>query len=436
MGYYKDEEVMMSKGDKMKAGIKSFMWRRVVPISILAVSVIALPMAFGINDAGERTVIQTISGQMKVKFSSGPYFTGFGKTWEYNDFATFDFDRSVAKGEATLDQSGITVRYQDGGEGTIYGKSRYALPTDEDTMLKLHKAFKSKKGFANKLIKPVTEQGMNLTAGLMKSEEAYATKRAIFTQMAKAQIGKGIYETKLESVRVTDEVTGRFVVTQVPVVALDKNNQPIHLSSDLAEYGVSVVGFQLNDPGFEQSTMAQIAKKRAATMDIITAKANAEKAKQTAITAEEDGKAAVMKARYEEEVLKQKAIVAAQREKEVATINAERRVEVAAQAKLEAEQKKFSATEYKQEQILIGEGEAERKCLTMEADGALEQKLRAYVEVNKNFAREFGKQKWVPEINMGGSTGTAGSEATDMIKMLMVKTAKDLNLDMSTKVQQ
>ena len=44
-------------------------------------------------------------------------------------------------------------------------------------------------------------------------------------------------------------------------------------------------------------------------MAIITAKANAERARQDAITAEEQGKAAVMKAKYEKEVEKERAIV-------------------------------------------------------------------------------------------------------------------------------
>ncbi len=59
-------------------------------------------------------------------------------------------------------------------------------------------------------------------------------------------------------------------------------------------------------------------------------------------------------------VLKEQAIVDAQRAKEVAVIAAEQRVEVARQQQLEAEQKKLAALEYKQEQILRGEGDGER----------------------------------------------------------------------------
>ena len=69
----------------------------------------------------------------------------------------------------------------------------------------------------------------------------------------------------------------------------------------------------------------------------------------------------------------------------------------------------------------------------MQADGALQQKLEAWVIVQSRFAEEFGKQKWVPEIQMGSSGESAGSPAMTLIEMLGVKAAKDLSLDMRVK---
>ena len=391
-----------------------FMMKIGIPAVLVLTALIFAPMMIGINDAGQRTVVQYPSGKLFVKFSPGWYYQSFGKTTEYNDVVTFDFDRISADQSdgATLDQPGINVRYQDGGMGSVYGKARYSLPSDEQTMIALHKAFRSNAGVANKLIKPVTEESMNLTAGLMTSEDAYATKRAIFTSLAKQQVSKGKFKTRLETIVVKDEATGKTISKQIPVI--DENTetkQPIHLESDLKKYGIGLVGFQLNDPGFEESTKQQIADKRKATMAIITAKANAEKAKQEAITAEEQGKANVMTAKYEKEVEKQKAVVDAEKAKEVATIKAQQKVEVAKQSKLEAIQIKERAAEIKQANILEGEGLAEKKRLVMEADGALEQKLDAYKYVMSRFADAVSKQKWVPEVQMGGTTGeTAGSE--------------------------
>lgn len=408
----------------------SIAWKGGIPLALIGTAVVTSPLYIGNNGADKITVVQHITGTMKVHSTPGPYFKGLASTEVYNKVMSFDHDRDDAASGATLDQQGISVRYQDGGMGTVYGIERLALPTDDKSMLKIHKAFGSFKGLANKLVKPVVEEGMNLTAFLMKSENAYATERGIFTQMAKSQIADGPFKTVLRTVEVKDELTGKVISTQVPEIAVDDNGQRIHISSDLKEYGITVVGFQLNDPGFEDSTMRQIAKKRAATMDIITAKANAEKAKQTAITAEEDGKAAVMTAKYEEEVLKERAVVAAERSAEVARIAAEQKVTVAQQALLEAEQRKLSSIEYKEEQINIGTGEAERMRLAAEANGSLEQRLAAEVAINQAYAQALGKNKLVSEITMGSSCGVEGngssSSAMDLIDMLKVKTATDL----------
>jgi len=427
--------------------------RIAVPVMALLTLLLMAPVLTGINDAGQRTVVQYPNGTLFVKFDPGWYFQWFGKTTEYNDLITFDFDRSIAEGGlATLDQPGIPVRYQDGGMGTIYGKSRYLLPSDEMTMIDLHKAFRSNSGVANKLIKPVTEESMNLTAGLMRSEEGYATKRAIFTELAKEQVSKGKFITELSTISVTDEATGKSVYKQIPVIKKDKDGLYQHGESDLDVYGITLKGFQLNNPGFEPSTMKQISDKREATMAIITAKANAEKAKQMAITAEENGKAAVMTAQYEMKVIKEKAVVDAERVKEVAVISAKQKVEVAEQAKLEAlvvaerkvevaEQSKFEAEQFKLRageiklaNILEGEGLSEKKRLLMEADGALEQKLDAYKYVMNVAFTEFGKQKWVPEIQMG-SSGEGSTGASALIDILTAKTLKDLGLNMDVSTQ-
>jgi len=409
--------------------------RLAFPIGILIIAALLLALSAGINDAGNRTVVQYPTGKLLVKFTPGIYMKWFGTTTVYRDVLTYDYDKTNSRKTASIDQAGISVRYQDGGTGTVYGKARFSLPNDEDTMLSLHKAFRSNQGVAYKLIKTVTEEGMNLTAGLMSSEAAYTEKRSIFTQWSSEQISGGKYQTELKQISTVDESTGKRVVKNIPVITYGEDGRPVHLKSDLKEYGISVNGFQITDWNFEQKTLNQISTKREATMAIITAKANAERAKQDALTAEEQGKANVMTAKYEKEVEKERAVVVAEQNKEVAIIRAKQLVDVAEQQKLEAEQKKLAAAEYKQEQILRGEGDGEYKRLVMEADGALAQKLMTYEAVMNRFAEAIEKQKWVPEIQMGmtsnGSAVEGGSSATALIDMLSVKTAKDLALDLS-----
>jgi hypothetical protein len=84
-------------------------------------------------------------------------------------------------------------------------------------------------------------------------------------------------------------------------------------------------------------------------------------------------------------------------------------------------------------ETLRGEGEAARRKLVMEADGALEKKLEAYIEVSKYYADAIARHQgaWVPSIIMGGSDGKTGASAMDLISLLTAKAAKDLSLDVN-----
>jgi hypothetical protein len=54
------------------------------------------------------------------------------------------------------------------------------------------------------------------------------------------------------------------------------------------------------------------------------------------------------------------------------------------------------------------------------------------VEVNKLYAEQIGKQRWVPNVVMGAGEGQGGG-AQGVLDLFMVKTAKELSLDLSMK---
>ena len=404
-------------------------------IGTVGASVVALVLLFttmGVNDNGWRQVVQWPNGTTFVKFTPGVYFKLFGSAEPYPDEMTFDYDDGESGG--TLTENGIAVRYQDGGTGTTYGKLRLRLPTDEQTMLELHRSVRSADGFANRIIRPTVKEAHQMTAGLMSSEAAYAEKRGTYIEWIDSQLRDGKFVTELVKTDVTDE-SGKVVSKLLPQIKLDENKQPMHTASVFQSYGVTIGSSPLTNWDFEPKTLKQISTKREATMAIITAKANAERAKQDAITAEQQGLANVQVAKYEKEVEKARAVVDAQRKKEVAVISAEQTVEVAEQVKLEQEQLKLAAYETKKKEIALGQGESERKRLNMEADGALQPKLDAWKEATIAGYKEFGKQKWVSEITMGadGTTGVQSSAATDLMNLMMINNAKQISLDMSMK---
>ena len=115
-------------------------------------------------------------------------------------------------------------------------------------------------------------------------------------------------------------------------------------------------------------------------------------------------------------------MTAAEQARDVAVMAAEARKKVASEDAL-------AASEEKRANILRGEGEAARKKLVMAADGALQQKLAAYVETQKVWADAFAKRN-VPTTVFGGSgAGTSGdSDASAFMQMMTVQAAKQLSV--------
>ena len=94
-----------------------------MPLISAVVVAVLLVMSAGINNAGNRTVVQYPTGTLLVKFSPGIYMKWFGTVTEYRDVLTYDFDKTESAGASSISQIGIPVRYQDGGTGKVYGLS-------------------------------------------------------------------------------------------------------------------------------------------------------------------------------------------------------------------------------------------------------------------------------------------------------------------------
>jgi hypothetical protein len=96
----------------------------------------------------------------------------------------------------------------------------------------------------------------------------------------------------------------------------------------------------------------------------------------------------------------------------------------------------LAAEQTKRENVLLGEGESERKRLVMNADGALQLKLDAWIEVQKAYASAIGSYggNWVPLYVTGGAGAEkgAGTGAMQLVDLLTAKTAKELAIDLST----
>lgn len=181
--------------------------------------------------------------------------------------------------------------------------------------------------------------------------------------------------------------------------------------SSIAVFGLRTYNMTINSIAYDQQVEEQIKQQQQAVMAVQTAMANAKRADQDRLTVEKQGEANAAKAKWEQEVKKATAVTEAQQKKEVAQLDLDR-------ADLE-----------KQAAIKRAEGDSEARKLVMQADGALEKKLAAYIEVNKAYAEVLGKQPLVPQVMLGGNA-SSGAPNTGFMELLQVKAARDLALDL------
>lgn len=365
-------------------------------------------------DAKDIMVIQYPNGVLEVYTTPGIKPQWFGHVAKFHKRSQFWFSKAKDQGEKS-DQS-IKVRFNDAGHAQISGSLAWEMPMSREAVLNLYTKYGSQEGIELQLVRTVVEKAVYMTGPLMSSRESYAERRNDLLGLIEDQISLGVYKTQTVQVKQPDPITG--VEKTVSIVQLVKDDAG-HLSrqdrSPLAEFSIKTFNLSLNSIDYSKEVEDQIREQQQMTMAVQTAIAEAKKAEQAAITAQKNGEAEAAKAKWAQEVIKAKEVTAAQQRLAVAELDARA-----------AEQKK-------RESILLGEGEAERRKLVMNADGALDKKLDALVKINAQYADAIKSYTgaWVPGIVMGGGTSVAGSGAQEMIQLLTAKTARDLGIDLN-----
>ena len=354
-----------------------------------------------------------VTGTMEAKMEPGMWMKLFSdiKTWPKAQ--TFFFTKDDEGGE--IADNSIEVRFNDGSLCDVSGTMRIILPSSEQQAIDLVRTY----GYMDyidlqqKLVLPVVRNALRLTANLMSARESYSEKRADFVFWAWDQVQNGLYETEEETRKVADPVSGQEVTKTFKIIKTRAGGGPVYQHNPLQGLGITLANFEVKLFDYTEKVRAQIGTQQTALMAVATARAKAQQAEQEALMAEAEGKANVARAKYEEEEKKVRDVVGARQRLEVAELDRQ------------------ASAEKKQEQILLGQGEAERKKLVLQADGALQQKLDAYVQAQRLWAGAFA-QRQVPSLVMGGGgAGDTDKSTTDFAQMMQLMVANQMGLDLS-----
>lgn len=396
--------------------------KRIVVVALGVIALIAtfiiVPKLWEDVDAGEIVIIQDpVDGNLHVYSQPGWQWQGMGRVTHYRKSNQFWFLAKEKPDRDEVDNS-IGVKWNDGGHCNISGSVRYDLPMDEAQLIRLHSIFGSQQALENQLIKTNVEKSIFMTGPLMSSKESYAEKRNDLIFYIEDQASRGVYKTRQVDVKEIDPLSkAEKTVTKVEII-LDSKSMPLRQEvSPIAVNGIKLYNISIKRMDYDKNVERQIQTQQQATMQIQTAIAEAKRAEQRALTVEKEGEANAAQAKWDQEVIKAKEVTQAEARKTVAELDVQ------------------TADLNKRKAILEGEGEAAKKRLVMQANGALEQKLEAWLRSQEYWAKAFSEYggNVVPQIITGGGSGNSNNGAISMMEIMGAKAARDLSLDLSNK---
>lgn len=400
----KNDDAPKKEVKKGKGALKTGAWivGAIIGIAVLVAIVAGGKIAETYNRDEILCIVDPIDGETHWYFTAGTELQNFGTPIHWPKQAEVPFTKSI--------------RFYDGGKADLIGSLLLEYPLTPASMDSLLEKFGNHAGVVNDLLDPILAKTAKHSGPLMSSKESYGERRNDLLWFLEDQL-YGPYKTKPKDVKDIDILSGEEKTFTIVDIVMDENGQPLRVQEDqITPWGIKLKNFAIDEIAYEKVVKDQIADQQKAIMQVQTAAAQAKEAEQKAITIAKQGQAQADSIEWVQEAKR----VAAQKRAEL----------VLDSLKLMAD----AAKQYKIAKDLRAEADANYKKKVMAADGALQQKLDAWVEVNKEYAKAIKDYQgdWVSRVSMGtDGASSGGSEADDLIKLFKVKTANDISLDMS-----
>ena len=460
MGYLISMAVLMAVavigGLFVKAHGHTLAKRVIVGVVLVFGAGIGATGAFQYNDAGFCQFYQTVAGNEGSMCDTGWYYQGWGKSTLWPHYVTIAHTLDNTAGGSSVSKP-YSIRMSDNWEGEVTQITRFAIPQDEDSFQKMHRAFRSKDKLIQTTLKPAITQSLDSVSNMFSMEDYYAGgQRDDYKNEFSDAVTKGRAQVRqkisyvaidesggqvandMDSTQDTSETGVRTTRKVQMVKVLDtKTMLPIREKHDYSHWGITVASVILENLDPDDVFEDQIKERKAAASRRMVAQTKRGEQEEQRLLAIATGdtdiaikQAATKVLQIEQttlaETTKKLALIKASQIKQEAEIRKQTAEIKLAQAKIDAEAIEVTATAiaFERESLLA-------------SDNGLAIKVKAIVQMNADNARAFATRP-VPTtvVYTGGSeNGALGAndEIANIATTQMLKNLKALDLDLDVK---
>ncbi len=428
-----------------------------ITLPVLALGVIAAVFneVFFYNEAGQMTHVRTIFGEEKVVEDVGYATKWFGRStvWRrtigVQSALRVDNQEDNRSGQPSVILENLPIVFLGNVDAKAEFSTQFRLPSG-DVFLKIAQEYRTPDNFLQRALLPAVKETLQATASLMSADDYYAGNRSHFGAEFENQLRNGLYLTSRKEIRVQrdnlpaqtailqsgtdqgsfgDNSATRFVIEK----KLDKDGQELRKQQQFRLFGVEVVDARVTHIDPNPQYQERMMRVQQALAELAVARQNRLKEEEEKELVSARG-AKDVEAKRQESLRQQiERTTEAETEKQLTLINAEREKRRAEIDKQTTELLRDKAKVNAEATKITADAEAYAREASLKADGALQTKLDALVQINRAWANAAA-QAPVPSVMMGGSDAGLGrqDEMSKLMSVLATKAAKDLVIDLKT----
>ena len=291
------------------------------------VFIVGLSDPISVNDAGNRQVVQTIGGDLYVKFTPGIYISGpFSKvtTWSNN------FTIQISKEENRSEDADLWVvsnkkdgTFSEGDNAELEHTVKWDLPNSEGQMIDLHITYTSMGNLMSTTLLSYQKKVASFSTQRLSSEAHYSGGKSQLDAYFQDQLRNGIVllETETKTLTLDDGTSKKYIAVEPK---LDSDGKMLRMESDIQTFGILSTYTSMDNVHYTPEIDMKLKEK-------IRYAAEEANSKQELITEQQKEQTAIVKGRKliaettaREEALEQEAVIQARKGKLVAAENLEK----------------------------------------------------------------------------------------------------------------